>query len=54
MVVIYYRLSSVSCRKASFWFQDRDIKTLEKRIGQISKKDLLQALRLSGNGFLIL
>lgn len=51
MVVLYYNVSSSSCRKAKSWFEKYEIEFIEKRVSNISKEDLLYALFLTKNGF---
>ncbi|WP_081165175.1 ArsC/Spx/MgsR family protein [Lactococcus garvieae] len=52
MIVLYYTLSNISCRKAINWFHEKEIPIAEKNISDISKSDLIHTLRLSENGFL--
>lgn len=51
MVTLYYSLGNSSCRKAMQWLEEHHIEFCEKKIREISREDLLQALYLSENGF---
>ncbi|MFK4898927.1 ArsC/Spx/MgsR family protein [Lactococcus petauri] len=51
MIILYYKTSNGSCRKAMEWFRKHDIEVFEKNIAYIAKKDLLEILALSRTGF---
>lgn len=51
MTTLYYTSSNSSCRKSIQWFKEHDIKVREKNVKYISKKELIQILALSKNGF---
>lgn len=51
MINLYCGTSSRTSRQAIAWFDDNKIKFKEKRIEQISQRDLVHILRLSENGF---
>lgn len=50
MIIIYYSISNNSSKNALKWFKNKKIDVLQKRVEQISRKDLLHALTLSDNG----
>ena len=51
MIILYYGGSNFSCIQASKWFKEHHIPVCEKKIEEILKEDLLQALVLSEAGF---
>lgn len=51
MIVLYYNLSSSSCRRALDWFRSHGIEIRKERINNISRESLIQALTLTENGF---
>lgn len=51
MIILYYGVSSRMSRQAIAWLSDYEIEVKQKRIEQISRKDLKHILLLSENGF---
>lgn len=51
MIILYYRSSHSSSRKAEKWFMKQEINIHKKRIEYISKKELIHVLCMSNRGF---
>ncbi|WP_285023810.1 ArsC/Spx/MgsR family protein [Lactococcus garvieae] len=51
MITCYHEKRNLSSRKTVKWLEDRQINIHLKRVTHISKKDLLQILSLSNQGF---
>lgn len=50
MIIVYYRVSSNSDRKALSWFNNHEIKYSKYKIRHISKDHILKILSLTTNG----